>query len=119
MSPQRSIQEQRACRSRLREAHFGIATLHIDTELWSTHGTLDVYQRGVDIDVSTAQWEITFFPEVDGAALLRNLEYAIAAETTTGRRFVGRAVLEHNVGTMWTLLDSGTPLDGLCVADLA
>jgi hypothetical protein len=106
-------------RARRREAHFPIGTLTIGGELWSVaHGTLDVYQPA-DRDPTDAQWEVLFAPTTrDAAALRLNGEYELEIETRDGRFFKGRAFLQHNAGPVWTLLDTGAPLDGLWPEDL-
>ena len=105
----------------VREAHFAVASLTLNGESWpTTYAILDVYHHGPDFeDVGAATWEVQFTSaRSDGASLQLRREYRVEITTPDGRPFAGRALVEHNVGEVWTLLDFERNLGGLRPEDL-
>jgi hypothetical protein len=105
----------------VREAHFGVLRLRIDGTEWPCRGaTLDVYHRGPDYDdLGAAQWEVHFSPILpDPARLTLNTVYFVEIEVRDGRELRGKAVLQHNAGARWSLLDADQPLAELRSSDL-
>jgi hypothetical protein len=105
----------------VREAHFGVLRLLIDGTEWPCRGaTLDVYHRGPDYDdVGAARWEVHFNPLPPyPMALTLYSPYLVEVEIRDGRELRGKAVLQHNAGARWSLLDADRPLAELRSSDL-